>query len=130
MPFDECELQLLHETEEVEIETTLSGEKEPHRATVWIVVVAGEVYVRSVNGERAHWYRHLIEHPIGAIQTEDRRIPVRAVHVPGAQSLIHDRVNEAYRRKYSLYPHDVAWITGASVVPATLRLERHHGTAD
>ena len=115
------ELQLLDSTEEIEIETVHSDSQELHRAVIWVVVVGPHAYVRSVNGEQGHWYRHLIANSVGAIYAEDRHMPIRAVPITDVQ--IQLQVSEAYQRKYGLYPQDVAWIVGPTVQSTTLRLE-------
>jgi hypothetical protein len=122
--FEERELRLLHETEEIEIETLLSETRnELHRVTVWVVVVGSHAYVRSVNGEQGHWYRQLSANRVGSIYAGEKRMPIRAVPVSDAQLL--EQVNDAYLSKYGHYPHDVAWIIGPQVSPTTLRLHPH-----
>jgi len=121
--FEERELRLLRETEEIEIETTLNQTRELHRATVWVVVVGSDVYVRSVNGAQGHWYQQLTANRIGSIYADEKRLPVRAAPVSDAQLL--EQVNDAYLSKYGHYPHDVAWIIGPQVTPTTLRLHPH-----
>jgi hypothetical protein len=121
--FDQRELRLLHETEEIEIETVaprLAADK-PQRAVLWVVVVDEDVYVRSVNGEQGHWYQHLTANPLGAIYADDRRMPVRAAPITDNQLQL--KVSAAYLHKYAQYPHDVAWIIGPAVLATTLRLE-------
>ena len=115
------ELRLLDVTEEIEIETVRSDTQELQRATIWVVVVGPHAYVRSVNGEEGHWYRQLTANSAGAIYAEDQQIPIRAV--PVSDSSIQLQVSEAYRRKYGLYPQDVAWIIEPTVESTTLRLE-------
>jgi hypothetical protein len=124
--FEPENLQLFEEIEEVEIETRSSERGEPHRAIVWVVVVGADVYVRSVNGHEGHWYQHLIAKSPAAINAQDQRIAVSAV--PVADASTQQQVSDAYRRKYALYPQDVAWIVGSDVAPTTMRLEPkpHH----
>ena len=44
-------LRLLDETKEVRIETRRDGDSPEHRTIIWVVVVEGEVFVRSVRGQ-------------------------------------------------------------------------------
>lgn len=121
--FDQRELRLLHETEEIEIETSAPG-SDPEglqRAVLWVVVVGEDVYVRSVNGEQGHWYQHLTKDRAAVIYADERRMPVRAAAVSDTQLQL--KVSEAYLRKYAQYPQDVAWIIGPGVLATTLRLE-------
>src|SRR3712207_2829404 len=59
-------LELFAREEEVRIETT-RRDGTTKRRIIWIVVDEGDVFVRSVRGERGRWYRHLLERPAGAI---------------------------------------------------------------
>lgn len=119
--FDERALRLLDETEEIEIETRVPNTHDVHRATLWVVVVGSDVYVRSANGEQGHWYQELTANPAGAIYADEERLPIHAA--PVADTELQLKVSEAYLRKYAQYPHDVAWITGPAVLATTLRLE-------
>ena len=119
--FEQHELRLLDDIEEIEIEILRSDTQKLHRATLWVVVVASDVYVRSVNGAEAHWYQHLIGKSPGTIYANDKQLPIHAVPVADAE--IRVEVSEAYQRKYALYPQDVAWIVGPEVQRTTLRLE-------
>lgn len=117
--FDLDELQLLNDAEEVEIETEILQEQQDRRV-IWIVVVGSHPYVRSVNGKQGHWYQELIAKSAGAIHVSGRRIPVRAVPVSDAETLM--QVSEAYVCKYPHYLDDVAWLISSEVLPTTLRL--------
>ncbi|MGA2839781.1 MAG: DUF2255 family protein [Steroidobacteraceae bacterium] len=119
--FEQHELRVLDDCEEIEIEILREDTQEPHRATLWVVVVGNDAYVRSVNGADAHWYQHLIGKLTGTIHANDKHIPIRAVPVDDAEMRV--QVSEAYQRKYVLYPQDVAWIVGPEVQRTTLRLE-------
>ena len=55
--FDAETLSLLDETEEVYIETRRDADSPEHRTIIWVVVVEGEVFVRSVRGPKGRWYR-------------------------------------------------------------------------
>ncbi len=120
--FEQHELRLLDEIEEVEIETMRSDTKQPHRTIIWVVVVGPDVYVRSVNGAQAHWYQQLSEQSAGTIHANERQIPVHAV--PVFDEPTQNRVNDAYQRKYELYPQDVAWIVAPEVQRTTLKILR------
>ena len=51
---------------EVDIETR-SPEGTKHSVTIWIMVVDGVPYVRSVRGPRGRWYRELLARGEGAV---------------------------------------------------------------
>ena len=91
-------LRLLDETKEVRIETRRDSDSLEHRTIIWVVVVDGEVFVRSVRGSRGRWYREISSNPEGALHVADDRIPVRAT--PAADDTTVDAVSAAIRAKY------------------------------
>jgi len=96
--FDAETLSLLDETKEVRIETRRDADSPEHRTIIWVVVVEGEVFVRSVRGSKGRWYREISSNPKGALHVEDARIPVRAT--PAAEGATVDAVSAAFRSKY------------------------------
>src|SRR5918995_7403856 len=96
--FDAETLRLLDETREVRIETRRNDHSPEHRTIIWVVVVEGEVYVRSVRGAKGRWYRELSSNPQGALHVGERRIPVRAA--PATDETTVEAVSGAYRSKY------------------------------
>ena len=96
--FPELLLQRMDVAKEVDIETQ-SPEGKAHRVTIWIVVVDGVPYVRSVRGKRGRWYRELVAKQEGALHVGSRRVPVRP-HAVREPELI-DEVSAALWRKYA-----------------------------
>src|ERR687894_1697656 len=93
--FDAETLRLLDEIREVRIETRRDGDSPEHRTIIWVVVVEGEVFVRSVRGQRGRWYREISSHPEGALHVEDDRIPVRST--PATEGATVDAISAAFR---------------------------------
>jgi hypothetical protein len=119
--FDPETLQLLDETEEVRIETRRGDDSPEHRTIVWVVVVDGEVFVRSVRGTRGRWYREISSNPEGALHVGERRIPVRAAPATGTPTV--EAVSEAFRSKYEeRWPGPTAAMLRPDVLPTTLKL--------
>lgn len=119
--FDAETLRLLDETEEVYIETRRDGDSPEHRTIIWVVVVEGEVYVRSVRGPRGRWYREISSNPEGALHVEDDRIPVRAA--PATEGPTVDAVSAAIRSKYEQSsPSSTASMVRPDTLPTTLKL--------
>ena len=84
---------------EVEIETR-RGEGAPvHRTTIWAVVDSGDVFVRSLKGPNARWYRELMSDPAAVLHAQAEEFPVQAVQAGDPESV--ERTSEALRRKYS-----------------------------
>ena len=112
------ERDLLARTEEVEIETTSSSGM-LHRTIVWIVVEGEDVFVRSVNGEGARWYREAVEHPDIGLAAAGRRIAARVVAAADPESVA--RCSAALRAKYGADPA-LRTMLRPHTLPTTLRV--------
>lgn len=110
-------LALLSREAEVDVETT-SASLAAHRATVWIVVVDGTPYLRSVRGDHGRWWRELSERGLGAIHVAGRRIPVRAAAADEAGTAA---CSAALRRKYAHDPSTPSMLR-PEVLGTTLKL--------
>jgi DNA ligase D-like protein (predicted 3'-phosphoesterase) len=119
--FDPETLNLLHETEEVYIETRRDPGSPEQRTIIWVVVVGGEVFVRSVHGEKGRWYQRFSAHPEGALIAGDARIPVQAAPATGGETV--DVVSAAFRSKYErAWPGPTAGMVRPEALPTTLKL--------
>jgi hypothetical protein len=115
-------LETLAQTDEVQIEPRSVDGQPVGRVTIWVVVVDGEVYVRSYRGPTGRWYQALLRHPEGVLYAGQRAIPFRAVRVDDPQAI--RRVSEAYQHKYERkWPTETAEMLRDEVLPTTLRLE-------
>ena len=122
-PFGMCysqeELDLIHRTTEVEIET--SGAHAAHRTIVWAVVDQDSVFVRSYRGPRARWYREALSNPSVALHVDGRRLPARAIPAPDPASI--ERTSAGILRKYPDSPAVQSMIR-PEVLGLTFRLDR------
>ncbi len=119
--FDAETLRLLDETKEVYIETRRDGDSPEHRTIIWVVVVEGEVYVRSVRGAKGRWYREISSNPEGALHVVGDRIPVRAASATEGPTV--DAVSAALRSKYEQSsPSSTASMVRPDTLPTTLKL--------
>ena len=119
--FDPKILRLLDETKEVRIETRRDNDSPEHRTIIWVVVVEGEVFVRSVRGQRGRWYREISANPEGALHVQDDRIPVQAA--PATVEAIVDAVSAAFRSKYQQSsPASTEAMVRPETLPTTLKL--------
>jgi hypothetical protein len=82
---------------EVDIETR-SPEGKVNRVTIWIAIVDGVPYVRSVRGTKGRWYRELTARKEGVLHVGSRKVPVRPTNVRAPE--IIDEVSAALWRKY------------------------------
>jgi len=115
--FDEGILRELRDLPEVAIRT----EKHPDNAVIiWMVVAEGDVFVRSVRGQKGRWYRDLATGGSAALEFAGRRLAVRALPVSDADAV--ERASGEYLRKYRSSPYAQS-IVRAEVLPTTLRLE-------
>ena len=111
----------LAQAQEIQIETRRSGAgAAAHHATIWVVVVGDDAYIRSFHGNAGRWYQEIKDHPVAAAHVDGQRIPVRAVAV--SDDVLIARVSDAYRRKYLSNSYLPAMVR-AEVLPTTLRLE-------
>jgi hypothetical protein len=97
MPFKPQDLHDLDVVREVRIETH-SGKDRTRSTVVWIVVDRGDVFARSVRGDRGVWYQEALADPFVTIDDQGRRLEARAVPVRDPESI--RRINEALTRKY------------------------------
>ena len=119
--FDTETLGLLDETREVYIETRRDDDSPEHRTIIWVVVIEGEVFVRSVRGFKGRWYREISSNPEGALYVADNRIPVRAT--PATDETTVEAVSAAFRSKYEKSsPSSTAAMVRPEILPTTLKL--------
>ena len=91
---------------------------------VWVVRHGEAVYVRSVNGPDAAWYRGVQARHQGVISAGalQRDVSfVEADHTPG--NALDDALDAAYRTKYGRGSAAVARITSTEARRTTLRLD-------
>jgi hypothetical protein len=113
----------LKSTQEVKLETS-SASGAQHTTKLWVVVVEGEPYLRSMNGPSARWYRELVHADFAEIVTtdEDIRLRVAAEHVDDPATL--KLVSKAIKKKYGwTHPQYLPRFLDDDSVAATLRLE-------
>lgn len=65
---------------------------------IWCVEVAGDLYVRAYNGVQSRWYQAALKQKAGRIIAAGKTVDVSFEPVSGA---INDRIDDAYRAKYS-----------------------------
>jgi len=119
MPLSRTDLAALDAAEEVEIETSRSPEAPTHRTVIWVVVDAGEAFVRSYRGPDARWYREAVANPQIALHVDGRRIAARAVPAPDESSV--RRTSDGFTRKYAGDPGTRAMTT--QYLDTTLRID-------
>ncbi len=118
--FDGQTLNLLDRAQEVELETARPDGTLRH-TTIWVVVDGGEVFVRSVRGDRGHWYQAALDAPEQVVLTVDgREMPVRVALTDDDASI--KRCSDGLELKYRTDPA-LASMVRPHVLATTLRLE-------
>ena len=118
MQFGQADLAALSAAKEIEIETQAESGT-IHRTIIWVVDHDGEVYLRSVNGAGARWYREATSGRPVAVHVGGRRVPVSlagAAHAAGIEAC-SEGLRAKYRRSYSL-----ATMLADDVLDTTLRV--------
>lgn len=69
---------------------------------IWSVVVDDNLYVRAYNGTASKWYQAALSQKAGKIEAAGMVKKVRFEPVSGS---INERIDEAYREKYSNSPY-------------------------
>ncbi|MBW9107456.1 DUF2255 family protein [Paraburkholderia phenoliruptrix] len=85
---------------------------------IWEVVVDGELYVRGYNGQRSRWYQAAIRQKGGRIIAAGM---TREVAFESVEGSLNDRIDEAYRAKYSKSQY-LTPMTSARARAATIRI--------
>jgi hypothetical protein len=73
--FDPADIERLAGAREVRV-VTRRRDGSPMSATIWVVVVDGDPYVRSYRGRRGGWWRRLLRDRRGALRVGGDEIPV------------------------------------------------------
>jgi hypothetical protein len=116
--FDADTLAAFDREAEVDIET-VGPSGATRRATIWIVVVGGLVYIRSWRGDQGRWYQDVGREPRSAIHVDGRRVPVIAR--PATEPADVARCSRALEQKYAGDPSTPSMVR-REVLHTTLRL--------
>ena len=118
--FGKAVIERFDVTRVVEIET-VSPKGTKHSVPIWIVVVNGVPYVRSVRGPQGRWYRELLARGEGAIVAGGKRTKVKAKRDDTKAAI--EGTSEALRRKYKTSGASLASMLRPDTLGTTVRLE-------
>ena len=114
--FSAADRELLHQTDEVGIETR-AGRQLP----IWVVVVGEQVYIRSVRGIEGRWYQALLGGTDARLHAGASTWRIAAEQVADAGEI--EAVSDAFRRKYEKrWPQPTAAMVRESVLSTTMRI--------
>jgi hypothetical protein len=97
MSFATDDLQRLAAAEEIEIETQ-APDGPVHRTIIWVLVEGGDVFLRSVRGDRGRWFREATANPAIAVHVGERRLAATAIPATDPDSI--ERIDAALTGKY------------------------------
>jgi hypothetical protein len=114
------EITAIGTTEELQLASRRTdGTLRPY-VTMWVVEVAGALYVRSAYGSDNPWYRRAIASGVGSIRAGAIE---RDVVFESGDSAPHEAIDDAYHAKYDRYgPKIVGTVVGSIAHDVTLKL--------
>jgi hypothetical protein len=115
------ELAAIGDAEEIALATRRADGTLRARRVVWVVRHGDQLYVRSVNGRDAAWYRGVQTRRAGQLATGSVE---QDVTFTDADHALDDQLDASYQRKYGRYPGPTARITAEAARETTLRLDR------
>jgi hypothetical protein len=96
------------------------AERATLRFPVWMVVVDGDLYVRSYLGVTNGWYRAVVANPQQAIELDGVDVDVVFEFVPRTDT-VNDAIGPAYLGKYARFDYRDEMVAPVAV-DATLRI--------
>lgn len=85
---------------------------------IWNVAVDGDLYVRAYHGQNSRWYKAALQQEVGRITAAGI---TKDVNFNSAEGPVNDRIDDAYRAKYSSSPYLSAMI-GDRARAATVKI--------
>jgi hypothetical protein len=123
VPWKSDELERIAAAEELQIASVRGDGTLRRPTTIWVVRDRDDLYVRSVNGPDAGWFRGTQVRHEGRISAGgvDKDVSFVAAGEDAA-----DEIDSAYGEKYSRYPESyIAGVTTPQARSTTLRLVPH-----
>jgi hypothetical protein len=114
------ELAQVSRAEELQIASRGTDGSLSSQRTIWVVPVGSDLYVRSVNGPQAAWFRATQARHEGHVQAGGVS---KDVAFADADHNLDDQIDEAYRAKYRRYAKSITdSITSHQARSTTTRL--------
>jgi hypothetical protein len=114
------ELTRVGDAEELEIASARPDGTLTRARTIWVVPHGGDLYVRSVNGPTAAWFRGTQARRVGHISAGGVE---KDVAFTDADHSLDDQIDAAYRNKYHRYARSITdSITSPGARSTTIRL--------
>jgi hypothetical protein len=116
------ELNKIGTAEELQIASLRRDGTLRNPVTIWVVRHGDDLYVRSVNGRTAAWFRAAQVRHEGHIRAGG--VEKDVTFMTESDPDINDKIDAAYRTKYGLYPQYVAPMVTAEVRATTIKPEQ------
>src|SRR5437879_2305354 len=114
------ELSKIEAADELQLASARRGGTLRNPVTIWVVRHGDDLYVRSVNGRTAAWFRGTQVRHEGRIEAGGIEKDVTFVD---ADPDINDQIDAAYRTKYRRYAASIVnHIVSPAARPATIKL--------
>jgi hypothetical protein len=114
------ELTKIEAADELEIASLRTDDTLRNPTTIWVVRLGDDLYVRSVNGRTAAWFRGTQMRHEGRIRAGGVTKDVTFVD---AEDAIDDQIDDGYRSKYRRYaPSIVGSVLTPEARSATIKL--------
>src|SRR5713226_629207 len=121
MSLSQADLDRLHTIPEIRIGPNRDDGTSGKPVIVWVVVVDGQPYVRSVRGDQGKWYQQVLRSRRGTLHVDAARL--RVVAEPVTDAAQNQKISDAFRAKYAQrWPGPTAGILRPAAVHATFRL--------
>jgi hypothetical protein len=117
--WDQTILDEIAQAEEIIVAVSRDG-ADTDRVPIWVVVVDGDVYVRSYKGVTSRWFRRAEADPDQVLVLGGRELDIEFVDVDRLDH-INKAIDAAYDSKYSKYDY-VSAMSEPAAVEATLRV--------
>jgi len=92
---------------------------------IWSVVVGDGLYVRAYNGQKSRWYQAAMKQKAGRITVAGI---TKEVNFETVDSIVNDRIDEAYKAKYKGSPYLCPMIGAGPRAAAAKVVPRDKGT--
>ena len=114
------ELEQIGNAEELQISSFRDDGSMSKPVTIWVVQVADDLFVRSVNGRTSGWFRGTQLRHEGHISAGGVEKDITFLDITSTE--VNDNVDNAYLTKYSRYPQYVARMVTPDVRETTIQL--------
>ena len=115
------ELNEIGTTEELQITSLRRDGTLRNPVTIWVVRLGDDLYIRSVNGRTAAWFRGAQVRHEGHIQAGG--VDKEVTFMEESASNINDQIDAVYRAKYRRYAASIInHITGPEARSATIKV--------